>query len=567
MKTLLSFKTLRARILSGFIVLIVLIGIFSAYSYAVNSSMEKKAQELINHQLEMLEANQTLATSVTVRAAATTNFITTGDEKYLEIFQTYSQSADNQVAYLDELDPATKEKRAAFVEQGIQWRKDIENKVLDLQKNGKSQEAVKNLLPLNDQATIVRLGYDSLVTENKATITELGEEIIQSSTQSKLLGLIIGVVILILGVIIAIITSRLIAKPIRVITNRLEHMANGDLSEEPLVSQRKDELGLLTNSTNKLTEQMHSILTSIHTVSEQVAAQSEELSQSANEVKVGADQISQTMQDIAEGTDTQSNRSSHLADIVESFKTYVQDAATKGTSLLDLSNDVHQLTSDGQLIMSSTTEQMQTIDDIVYKAVEKVQILNTHSKKITELVSVIGNIATQTNLLALNASIEAARAGEHGKGFAVVANEVRTLAEQVKLSVTHISEIVDNIQNETAIVTTSLSSGYDEVKKGTTKMSSTRMKFDQISSSIIAMVENIDVISNHLAQIENQTSSINEATNEIAVVTEQTAAGIQQTSATIQETTSAMDEMAHSTEQLAKLAEQLNKEVLRFKLT
>ena len=51
-------------------------------------------------------------------------------------------------------------------------------------------------------------------------------------------------------------------------------------------------------------------------------------------------------------------------------------------------------------------------------------------QKISDITSVIDDIAFQTNLLALNAAVEAARAGDAGKGFAVVASEVRTLAQR-----------------------------------------------------------------------------------------------------------------------------------------
>jgi methyl-accepting chemotaxis protein len=567
MQTLLNFKTLKGRILSGFIVLIAFIAAFTVYNFIVNNSMEDKAEELINRQLEMLTANQTLATSVTVRAAATTNFITTGDEKYLDIFQTYSESADEQIQYLDELDPEGKEVRQSHVEAATQWRKDIEDKVFAPQIAGNTDLAINNLKELNDQATVVRTGYDELVEENANNITTLGADVIQTTKQTKIIGLIISIVILTFGIIIAIFTASSISKPLQLITERLVTMSKGDLSNQSFQSSRKDELGTLMLASNDLKEKMHSILGNIHDISENVASHSEELAQSASEVNTGSEQIAQTMHEIADGTDTQSKRAVNLADTVAEFKVSVQEAANEGHSLYQLSGDVQHLTNSGQQMMNETTEQMHTIDTIVNEAVVKVEHLNEQSKQITNLVAVINGIADQTNLLALNAAIEAARAGEAGKGFAVVADEVRKLAEQVQFSVSDISKIVDSIQKETHAVTASLHLGYDEVKKGTVQMTETSKTFDRISNSVGMMLKNIEMISENIQKLDVKTETINESVSEIAAVTEQSAAGTQQTSATIQETTSSIEEIANSTEQLAQMAEQLNYEVRKFKLS
>jgi len=66
----------------------------------------------------------------------------------------------------------------------------------------------------------------------------------------------------------------------------------------------------------------------------------------------------------------------------------------------------------------------------VQKVVATMELIQTSSKKIGDIIGVIDSIAFQTNILALNAAVEAARAGDQGRGFAVVATEVRNLAQR-----------------------------------------------------------------------------------------------------------------------------------------
>ena len=83
---------------------------------------------------------------------------------------------------------------------------------------------------------------------------------------------------------------------------------------------------------------------------------------------------------------------------------------------------------------------------MVAKAVEAMAKIEDSSRKISDIIGVIDEIARQTNLLALNAAVEAARAGEAGRGFAVVASEVRSLAQRASQAAKDIKDLITNTQ-------------------------------------------------------------------------------------------------------------------------
>lgn len=378
--------------------------------------------------------------------------------------------------------------------------------------------------------------------------------------------IIVLLITLAIGLVIVWIFANKVANPIKDVTDRMVLLADGDLSQEPVITKAKDETGLLANAINEMQEKLKVIISSISRDSQVISSHSEELTQSAHEVKQGTEQISATMEELAAGTERQADFASELSSLMTTFVTKVEEANGHGELIQDSSNEVLEMTNNGRSLMESSRDQMLKINQIVRESVQKVDQLNLQAQEISKLVVVIKEIAEQTNLLSLNAAIEAARAGEHGKGFAVVADEVKKLAEGVGVSVSDITSIVNTIQSEINIVTDSLQIGYKEVEEGTSQIKTTHETFKNISQSVTEMVDSVNTITMNLADIAEESREMNGSIQEVAAISEESAAGVEQTTAAAQQTSSSMEEIANSSEQLAKLSEDLSGLIRTFKL-
>lgn len=537
---------------------------FNSYNYASYNTILSLSKEITNEELPLLVASEKLAASIDVGSSSAKSYVMTGNQQYKDRFDEYIEMAEENSEIMKAF--LNSKELESLVEKATDWREFVKIEVFQEFDKGNVELAIANLSKAEDDVLEIRTGYQKLAEEHEDNISEFSNGLVSQSRDAQVISMIIGCIVTLVSIILAFITARNISIPIKKVIHYITKMAQGDISQEPIQAKLKDEIGTLMQSTNHLNEHLKTMIGSLQTVSNHVASSSEELAQSALEVKTGSSQIALTMQELAAGSESQASNASDLAVMMDSFIVNVNEATKEGIELQNHSKSVQQLTTAGQSLMSSSTEQMHAIDRIVQESVAKVESLSEQSKEITKLVSVIDGIANQTNLLALNAAIEAARAGEYGKGFAVVADEVRKLAEQVSYSVVDISTIVSGIQAETLDVTTSLQAGYEEVRRGTAQITYTGETFESIAMAVNNMFANIETISSNLQDIAQTSTNINRAIDEVAAISEQSAAGVQQTTATIEETASTMDEVARSTDLLAELAEQMNEQVRQFKL-
>src|SRR5580698_5892000 len=155
---------------------------------------------------------------------------------------------------------------------------------------------------------------------------------------------------------------------------------------------------------------------------------------------------------------------------------------------------------------------------VVAKAVAAMARIEDSSRKISDIIGVIDEIARQTNLLALNAAVEAARAGEAGRGFAVVAAEVRTLAQRSSQAAKDIKDLITS------------SSG--QVKEGVNLVNRAGTSLTEIVESIKKVATIVAEIANASAEQAGGIEQINKALNQMDEVVQQNSALVEENAAT-----------------------------------
>ncbi|WP_317633198.1 methyl-accepting chemotaxis protein [Xanthomonas sp. AM6] len=153
-------------------------------------------------------------------------------------------------------------------------------------------------------------------------------------------------------------------------------------------------------------------------------------------IQAAALSINSAASEIAAGNDDLSRRTEQQAASLE------ETAASMEELTSTVKQNAEHARQANQLAVGAATVAAQG-GAVVGQVVRTMDGIETSSKKIADIISVIDGIAFQTNILALNAAVEAARAGEQGRGFAVVASEVRTLAQRSASAAKEIKGLIE----------------------------------------------------------------------------------------------------------------------------
>jgi methyl-accepting chemotaxis protein len=278
---------------------------------------------------------------------------------------------------------------------------------------------------------------------------------------------------------------------------------NRDLTQRIPMQGKSGELEVLCAGVNELLDSIAGVMGEIRA--------------SSREVANAAAEISTATTDLSQRTEEQAASLEQTSASMEQIEATVKKNAENAKQANDLSRGTREIADRGGEVVSEAVSAMARIEE--------------SSRKISDIISVIDEIARQTNLLALNAAVEAARAGEAGRGFAVVASEVRSLAQRSSQAAKDIKDLIMNSSSQ--------------VEDGVQLVNRAGSSLKEILDSIKQVANIVSDIATASAEQASGIEQVNKALTQMDEVTQQNSAMVEENAATartLEQQAAGMDE-------------------------
>ncbi len=381
-------------------------------------------------------------------------------------------------------------------------------------------------------------------------------EIIASANSIKVLAVAVVLISAACSVLLGIWVATSYAKAMKRTMAGLDKVARGDLTAK-MRTKRKDEFGALVACANKTVTNMKGMVQQTSVAADNVGSSAAGVGDTSEKLLTATQNITTSIMEIRNGIVQQAEDSERCLVQSEELSERINEVKADADAIDELAKGAKVAVENGMEAIGVLEAKGEETASITKRITVDMDALAEESHSIGKIIGVINDIAEQTNLLSLNASIEAARAGEAGRGFAVVADEIRRLAEQSVEAANEIAGIVNGIKAQTEGTAQTVAQAEEIVASQSVALKNAISLFKNIG-------ENVEEMTERLANISNGVDRIGEAQNVTVDAISSISAVSEETSAASEEVQNMVDLQLKAVEDLTEASNVLNDEAKKL---
>ena len=377
--------------------------------------------------------------------------------------------------------------------------------------------------------------------------------------------LIIGLICMALAFFLSTFITRDITTGIKELIKRMDKVKRGVLVVEPL-SDRKDELGLLSTRFLEMLESFRDSINDIKNISGITSKAADEISANATKNFEEFESLSTKIMGIHDKSNNQNIDIHGVNEITTELSKKIAAIINYFDSIDDSISDTKVSTTNGKQSVDMLKRSSNQVADVTTNILCTATGLKDEFKEIEKITDTVKAVAKQTDLLALNAEIEGARLGEQGKGFSVIAKSVKELAATTGNSANYIESIISKLNDKIQELNNAVYESEKFTKEQLQSVINTTGSFDSISEIMELIVNQILKVKAEIQDINTTRERISEVMNLLKASSEDNVITSREIAVSAEDKIDLNEELVELSNHLKELATKVESKVHKFEL-